>query len=157
MAYIRKTKVTPQDLTVTPFIVSLASEFLNVAKVGEQHIADTSAGGVLPTSTEIVAGLHAVGGALYDQLMDLADTPEDKQKIVDGTVTIFKGIAAQRLRFHQDEKDSYVAHTDMETNQRIEKTVDEANTTILRSAICYGVVSGLARSAAESIRDEANA
>ena len=157
MAYIRKTKVTPQDLTVTPFIESLSSEFLNVAKVGEQHIADASAGGVLPTSTEIVEGLHAVGGALYEQLMDLAVTSEDKQKIVDGTVTIFKSIADQRLCFHQDEKDSYVVHIDMETNQRIVKTVDEANTTILRSAICYGVVSGLARSAAESIRDEANA
>ena len=157
MAYIRKTKVTPQDLTVTPFIESLSSEFLNVAKVGEQHIADASAGGVLPTSAEIVEGLHAVGGALYEQLMDLAVTSEDKQKIVDGTVTIFKSIADQRLCFHQDEKDSYVVHIDMETNQRIVKTVDEANTTILRSAICYGVVSGLARSAAESIRDEANA
>ena len=29
MAYIRKTKVVPEDLAVTPFIESLSNEFLN--------------------------------------------------------------------------------------------------------------------------------
>lgn len=162
MAYERKTKkeVAPKTaLQPTPnFEKAMAEELLTAAKESEFYFASVCEGKVredLPTAQEVVAGLHTVGVALHEQLVEMAQKPEDRDIIIDGTVKLFKGLSDGRLRMHSDEKDAYVIQTDITDSQRrIEKTVEEADQVIRRSAICYGLVSGLARAAAESLREE---
>lgn len=161
MAYTRKTPKVVEQVQKPVIDIDIAEKFVEAGKETESFLCDISRGGELPSVQKLTACVHAVGGVLHEQLMEMAQKPEHHEIIVDGTIKIFKSIAEQRLEYVPAEYDkkegltpAYVVLTDTSSASRKECTVEESEVIIRRSAICYGLVSGMARAAGEAMKEE---
>lgn len=160
MAYSRKTaKVEEPELTGQ----MVGDLFINGAKDTEKFIRDMNEDGELQSVQEITASVHAVGAVLHEQLMEMAQKPEHRDLIVEGTIEIFKGMAEQRLDYVPAEYDkktdtvikAHAQYRDVKGDVKdASVTLVEASNIIRRTGICYGLVSGMARAASEALREE---
>jgi hypothetical protein len=156
MAYTRKNNTPAPVKQELKTAEQVSKNFIETADLCEAIYQDENKRpGELQSAQEIVAGLHMIGVGLHEQLEELVeDNPSQLPVIRDGVLSIFRGISAGKLVLVEDKKkdDAYVVFD--QGDRTTEMTVDESSKIIRRTAIGYGLVSGMSRAAAEAMREE---
>ncbi len=155
MTYTRKKPQAAHAPALT--YEQVEKSFVDDAKEVEKFYEEIDQHGDTVTVQEMVAGVHMVGTILHEKLMDLSTDPRDQQVLVDGVIKIFKDVADQSMVFKPDTNDPHVVYRPnpiLNPDHQIEITGQEANQIIRRTALCYGLVSGMGRAAAEAMRED---
>ena len=153
MAYqVKKRKEAEQAPTPGQII---GREFVSMADQSNEMLTNMESGPTLPTAGDIVATLHSIGVGLHDKLEELLEDEAHREPLIRGAMAIFSGCADTQL-VHDTTPLGVTRITRKDTNLGTSKEVspEEAAQIIRRSAICYGLVSGLARAAGEAIHAE---
>lgn len=153
MAYqVKKRKEV--EPTPTPDQI-IGREFVAIADQSNELLTNLESGPTLPTAGEIVSTLHSIGVGLHDKLEELLEDESHREPLIRGAMAIFSGCADTQL-VHSTTPLGVTCITRKDTNLGTTREVspEEAARIIRRSAICYGLVSGLARAAGEAIHAE---
>lgn len=98
-----------------------------------------------PTGTAM--GLFGIGVSLHEKLIEMSIDPQVQSDIVSSSVGMFQTLATRRLTLDEEqEKQS--------DNYQYAPSGLAVDQVIRRTAICYGLVSGLTMAASNKIRDD---